>query len=248
MHQLTRLLAPALIMASCGHAVIVDLPAAIIGTYNVSFLMGSAPKTLVQSLLPESYRNSLARPNSSIYPGLGEDSHPIVFELGREANAGPPGLSFVSFQEAKIQIPFVSRVSSSPNTPFLYKQLIMVDEPINVAGSWSTFGLQTTLNKFTPANSSNSSSFDYEVTNVLKAEVMRSSSGVIPVETFQNTARMPWFGNFSTCAQHFYNFTNPVERVSGTVTLAQGVSIAVEGIHTVASFRIVGALSCSMYL
>ncbi|QRV97377.1 hypothetical protein RhiJN_25396 [Ceratobasidium sp. AG-Ba] len=235
-------------MAISSQAAIIDRTAAIIGTYNVSFLMGSAPKTFVQSLLPEAYRSSLIRPNSSVYPGLTDDSHPIVFELGREANAGPPGLNIISFQEAKIQIPFVSRVSSSPNTPFLYKKQIMVDNALNVPTSWLAFGLHTTLNKFTPSNSSNSSSFDYEVTDVLKAEVKKSSSGAIPLETFRSTAGMPWFADFSTCAQHFYNYTGAVERVSGTVTLAQGVSVPVEGIHTVAPFKIVGALACDLYL
>ncbi|CAE6386877.1 unnamed protein product [Rhizoctonia solani] len=193
---------------------IVDLPAAIIGTYNVSFLMGAAPTSFVQSLLPEAYKNSLIRPNTSIYPELAADSHPIVFELGREANAGPPLLNFISFEEAKIQIPYVARIGSSPTKPFLYKRRIMVDNGINVAGSWVAFGLNTTLNKFVPANSSNSSAYDYEVEGVLKAKVQPATSGSIPLESFKATAGLPWFAEFITCAQHFYNFTNPVERVS----------------------------------
>ncbi|CCO35503.1 proteasome (prosome, macropain) activator subunit 3 (PA28 gamma [Rhizoctonia solani AG-1 IB] len=193
---------------------IVDLPAAIIGTYNVSLLMGAAPTSFVQSLLPETYRNSLIRPNASIYPGLAADSHPIVFELGREANAGPPLLNFISFEEAKIQIPYVARIGSSPTKPFLYKRRIMVDNAINVAGSWIAFGLNTTLNKFIPANSSDSSSYDYQVEGVLKAKVQPATSGSIPLESFKIAAGLPWFAEFLTCAQHFYNFTNPVERVS----------------------------------
>jgi hypothetical protein len=34
----------------------------------------------------------------------------------------------------------------------------------------------------------------------------------------------------------------------GTVELAQGVTIPVEGIHTTAPFKIVGALACNLYL
>ncbi|KAH7334265.1 hypothetical protein B0J17DRAFT_672748 [Rhizoctonia solani] len=211
---------------------IIDLPAAIIGTYNVSFLMGAAPTTFVQTP-PESYRNSLIRPNESIYPGLPPDSHPIVFELGREANAGPPLLNFISFDQDSI--PYVARIGSSPTKPFLYKRQIMVDNAINVAGSWISFGLNTTLNTFIPANSSNSHRWP-------------ATTGSIPVESFKSAAGLPWFAEFLTCAQHFYNFTNPIERVSGTVELAQGVTIPVEGIHTVAPFKIVGALGCDLYL
>ncbi|KDN36845.1 hypothetical protein RSAG8_10543, partial [Rhizoctonia solani AG-8 WAC10335] len=223
---------------------IINLPAAIIGTYNVSFLMGAAPTTFVQS----EFAVLAAHPSESIYPGLAADSHPIVFELGREANAGPPLLNFISFEEAKIQIPYVARIGSSPTKPFLYKRHIMVDNAINVAGSWISFGLNTTLNTFTPANSSNSPSYDYKVEGVLKANVQPATSGSIPVESFKGAAGLPWFAEFVTCAQHIYNFTNPIERVSGTVELMQGVTIPVEGIHTVASFKIVGALGCDLYL
>ncbi|KAJ1301714.1 hypothetical protein OPQ81_008947 [Rhizoctonia solani] len=243
-----RLACAALVVIPGTLGAIIDLPGAIIGTYNVSFLMGAAPTTFVQSLLPESYRNSLIRPNASIYPGLAADSHPIVFELGREANAGPPLLNFISFEEAKIEIPYVARIGSAPTKPFLYKRRIMVDNAINVAGSWISFGLNTTLDTFIPANSSNSPSYDYEVQGVLKAEIQPATSGSIPIESFKATAGLPWFAEFLTCAQHFYNFTNPIERVSGTVELAQGVKIPVEGIHTVVPFKIVGALGCDLYL
>ncbi|CAE6518108.1 unnamed protein product, partial [Rhizoctonia solani] len=219
---------------------ILDLPPTIIGTYNVSFLMGAAPTTFVQSLLPESYRNSLIRPDESIYPGLAADSHPIMFELGREVNAGPPFLEIESFQQANINIPYVARIGSFPSKPFLYKRHMMIDDAIDAAGSWLVFGINTTLNTFVPTDSSNSSSYDYQVTGVLKAKVQPAISGSIPVESFKSVARLPWFGDFPTCAQHSYNFANPVERVSGTVELAQGVAIPVEGIHTVASFKIVG--------
>jgi hypothetical protein len=186
-------------------------------------------------LLPALYKNSLIKPNSSVYPGLADDSHPIVFELGREANAGPPLLNFLSFQyvywhqfespltktgrsrEAKIQVPFVGRIESSPNTPFLYKRQIMVDSALDVAGSWISFGLNTSLNTFIPSNSSNSSSFDYEVTGVIKASLKSVENGVVPIETFQSAAGLPWFAEFATCAQHFYNFTGAIQRLSGKV-------------------------------
>ncbi|KAF8711850.1 Proteasome activator pa28, REG alpha beta subunit, partial [Rhizoctonia solani] len=243
-----RLLCVALAAVPGTLSAIVDLPAAIIGTYNVSFLMGAAPISFVQSLLPEKYRESLIRPDASIYPGLGADSHPIVFELGREANAGPPLLNFISFEEAKIQIPYVARIGSSPSKPFLFKRRIMVDNAINVAGSWIAFGLNTTLNKFIPANSSDSLSYDYEVEGVLKAKIQPATSGSIPLSSFREAAGLPWFAEFVTCAQHFYNFTNPVERLSGkswTVELAEGITIPVEGIHTTVPFKIVGALGLS---
>ncbi|GAB1524523.1 hypothetical protein RhiTH_007677 [Rhizoctonia solani] len=173
---------------------------------------------------------------------------PIVFELGREANAGPPLLNFISFEEAKIQIPYVARIGSSPSKPFLFKRRIMVDNAINVAGSWIAFGLNTTLNKFIPANSSDSLSYDYEVEGVLKAKIQPATSGSIPLSSFREAAGLPWFAEFVTCAQHFYNFTNPVQRLSGTVELAEGITVPVEGIHTTVPFKIVGALGCDLYL
>lgn len=97
----------------------------------------------------------------------------------------------------------------------------MVDNVLNVAGSWLAFGLNTTLNTFIPTNSSNSTSFDYEVEGVLKAKINPATSprGSIPVESFKLVAGSPWFADFATCAQHFYNFTGPLERVSGESVL-----------------------------
>ncbi|KAF8756176.1 Proteasome activator pa28, REG alpha beta subunit [Rhizoctonia solani] len=147
--------------------------------------------------------------------------------------------------EAKIQIPYVARIGSSPSKPFLFKRRIMVDNAINVAGSWIAFGLNTTLNKFIPANSSDSLSYDYEVEGVLKAKIQPATSGSIPLSSFREAAGLPWFAEFVTCAQHFYNFTNPVQRLSGkswTVELAEGITVPVEGIHTTVPFKIVERL------
>jgi hypothetical protein len=91
----------------------------------------------------------------------------------------------------------------------------MVDNALDVAGSWVAFGLNTTLNAFIPSNSSNSSSYDYEAQGVLKANIQPAMSGSVPVETFKTAAGLPWFAELLTCAQHVYNFTNPVQRVAG---------------------------------
>ncbi|QRW24791.1 proteasome activator pa28 beta subunit [Rhizoctonia solani] len=220
-----RLLCIALATVPGTLGAIVDLPAAIIGTYNVSFLMGAAPISFVQS-------------------------PPDRVRARSRGKRGPPLLNFISFEEAKIQIPYVARIGSSPSKPFLFKRRIMVDNAINVAGSWIAFGLNTTLNKFIPANSSDSLSYDYEVEGVLKAKI-QPATGSIPLSSFREAAGLPWFAEFVTCAQHFYNFTNPVQRLSGkswTVELAEGITVPVEGIHTTVPFKIVGALGCDLYL
>jgi hypothetical protein len=168
-----------------------------------------------------------------------------VFELGREANAGPPSSNLVSlqcvqltlslgllelrvltysililiFREAKIHVPFAARVGSSPATPFLYKERIMIDDAPTVGTLRTLFGINTTFNTFIPANSSNSLSFDYQVKGVLKARLKSTKTGCLPVESLKLVAGLPWFAESATCAQHFYNFTGPIKRVSGGLEL-----------------------------
>ncbi|THH19676.1 hypothetical protein EW146_g1535 [Bondarzewia mesenterica] len=94
---------------------------AIQGTYNTTFVCIVTSKAHARSLLPDVYQDALLPVNATLYPGLSEDEHPIVLELGRESNAGPPGLGILSFQEAKVEVPLVRRVSDS-DVPFLYKR------------------------------------------------------------------------------------------------------------------------------
>ena len=49
-------------------------------------------------LLPAEYQDAVLAPDTSQYPNLPSGLVPIVLELGHEANAGPPGLNFLSFQ------------------------------------------------------------------------------------------------------------------------------------------------------
>ena len=151
--------------------------------------------------------------NKTLYPGISDDQHPIVLELGREANAGPPGLGILSFQEAKIEVPDVQRVSDS-DRPFLHKRQalelpiesriglilpfhrwIAVDDSLDVVGSWVQYGLNTSLETFAPANSSNSSSYSYTVQGAIEAELSALSKEETPrfgLDTYTAGATLPW--------------------------------------------------------
>ncbi|GAW07835.1 proteasome (macropain) activator subunit 3 (PA28 gamma [Lentinula edodes] len=123
--------------------------------------MGSeVPIALAQSFVPTSY--TLLPPNETFFPGITDGNVPLFLELGREANAGPPLLNFENFQEAKLEVPNVQRLSDS-EIPFLYKRWIAVDNQLDVFGSLTDFGLNTSFNSFSPANSSNSTVYDYSI-------------------------------------------------------------------------------------
>ncbi|ETW86833.1 hypothetical protein HETIRDRAFT_431393 [Heterobasidion irregulare TC 32-1] len=256
---LTALLASQSARASLAPALQARALTAIQGTYNTTFVHVVTSKDHAQSLVPSQY--PLLPVNKTLYPGLSDDQHPIVLELGREANAGPPGLGILSFQEAKIEVPDVQRVSDS-DRPFLHKRWIAVDDGLDVVGSWVQYGLNTSLETFAPANSSNSSSYSYTVQGAIEAELSALSKEETPrfgLDTYTTGATLPWFGTYLLCAQHTYNFTHPVEPfvfTKGTVTLyppyagpnATGpITLEAAGVHVTASFDISYALACSEF-
>ncbi|KAI3617988.1 hypothetical protein WG66_005853 [Moniliophthora roreri] len=113
-----------LVRVLCNAALSDSFPAAIIGTYNVTFVIVGVPSESAYSLVPAKYREvrAILPPDLAQFPALATEELPVFLELGREADAGPPFLSFESFQEAKIEVPNVKRVDNS--SPFLYKRLI----------------------------------------------------------------------------------------------------------------------------
>ncbi|KAI5478360.1 hypothetical protein MNV49_005211 [Pseudohyphozyma bogoriensis] len=139
-----------------------ELPVAIEGVYNTTLVIVPVTLEHAQSLLPAAYRSKLLAPDSAAYPALAAGKYPMILELGREKDAGPPGLNVLDFQEAKLEVPNVARLAGS-STPFLYKRIIFVDDYVDVIGSYLQYGLNTTYNSFTPSNSSASASFNYAV-------------------------------------------------------------------------------------
>ncbi|KAK7690843.1 hypothetical protein QCA50_005945 [Cerrena zonata] len=236
-------------------AAIADWPAAIIGTYNVTFALVAVPESVAYSLLPASYAGKIIPPGQDKFPGLEDGQLPIFLELGREKNAGPPGLNIENFQEAKIEVPFVKRLDKSED-PFLYKRLIAVDSLIDVIGGAVQFGLNSTLQTFAPSNSSNSSTFDYSIVNVVDA-ALKPTVGAPkwPLETFQEVGGLPWFAEYLLCAQHFYNWTSSPEvtHLEGSVTLhppyvPETTTFPAQAVHGVFDFQIKGALLCDLFV
>ncbi|KAL1697149.1 hypothetical protein GGG16DRAFT_84800 [Schizophyllum commune] len=229
--------------------------ASIIGTYNVTFALVAVPSDVAYSLIPEGY--SILPPAAKQFPGIGEDDLPIFIELGREANAGPPLLNFENFQEAKIEVPNVARLNDS--SPFLYKRWIAVDNTLDVVGSWVQFGLNTSKEEFNPTNSSNATSFDYSIVDAVDGTFTPIEGETTwPLSTFQAVGGQPWFAEYPTCAQHFYEESSvPVTYLSGSVTLhppyagpnaTEPTTFAAQAIHGIFGFKIVGPLICKQFV
>ncbi|KAM0750981.1 hypothetical protein T439DRAFT_325136 [Meredithblackwellia eburnea MCA 4105] len=229
------------------------LPVAIVGTYNVTFAIAYVPNDLAKSLLPASYQNSVLPANATMFPGLQPGQTPLLLELGREANAGPPGLNMLSFQEAKIEVPLVDRTGNG--VPFLYKRIIFVDNYVDVIGSWLEYSLNTTFATFNPANSSQAPSFDYTIQGVISS-IFSTATHSVPLETFKYLAHLPWFGDGLLCAQHTYNWEDapsPV-KIEGSATLlppysggSGGTTITLYAVQPVVSFQIRGPFPCSAW-
>ncbi|KAF8823339.1 hypothetical protein HHX47_DHR10000322 [Lentinula edodes] len=222
--------------------------------------MGSeVPIALAQSFVPTSY--TLLPPNETFFPGITDGNVPLFLELGREANAGPPLLNFENFQEAKLEVPNVQRLSDS-EIPFLYKRWIAVDNQLDVFGSLTDFGLNTSFNSFSPANSSNSTVYDYSIVSAIDATLEPLLEGENlrwPLETYERIGGMPWFAEYLTCAQHFYNWTaqDGTSFLRGNITLHppyagpgvfNPVTYPVQGINGVFEFKIVGPLICEEFV
>ena len=121
--------------------------------------------------------------------------------------------------EAKIEVPNIDRLGSG--VPFLYKRIILVDNAVDVVGSCelpplgpsssirciagnsylplttvkdAEYGLNTTYNTFSPPDTSNATTFDYDVASVLQATLSPSSdpNWTYPVSTYQYNAHLPW--------------------------------------------------------
>jgi hypothetical protein len=214
-----------------------------------------------EQLVPSPYA-ILLPPNKTLFPGIAEGNTPLFIELGREAKAGPPLLNFENFQEAKLEVPNVQRLNSSPDTPFLYKRWIAVDNELDVIGSLLDFGLNTTLETFLPANSSNSSGWDYSIIDAIDATLVplsKDENPRWPLETFATVGGMPWFAEYLTCAQHFYNWTalEGPTFLEGNITFhppyaGLGVEILrtfpVQAVNGVFTFKIVGPLACEEFV
>ena len=72
--------------------------------------------------------------------------------------------------------------------------------------------MNSTLQSFVPANSSNAATFDYSITNVVDATLKKTEgTPKWPLETFQEVGGLPWFAEYLLCAQHFYNWTSSPE-------------------------------------
>ncbi|KAF7976644.1 hypothetical protein HWV62_5965 [Athelia sp. TMB] len=167
-------------------------------------------------LVPEQYRSSFI-PLGDDVPGLGVNETVIFVELGRENHAAPLGLPIDSgFQETKIEIPYIRRVAGS-NVPFLYRRLVVVDSLIDVAGSLTVYGLNTTLAASVPANSSDMSDFNESLPGIVEGRFLQADSTRIPYTTFQKIREMPWFGDEgltgSLCAANYWDWRPASEDV-----------------------------------
>ncbi|ESK91580.1 hypothetical protein Moror_2498 [Moniliophthora roreri MCA 2997] len=231
----------------------------VLGTFNASFIIGEVPAELAYSLLPAKYRDSKAilPPDSAKFPGIKDGMLPILLELGRETNSGPPGLQIENFQEAKIRVPNVKLDSSSP---FIYSRLIATDVDLIAQGSKYQFGLNASVETFVPANSNEAQDYNYIVKNVVEVRLseVAESSLRYPVSTYEFLRTLPWFGDKEgDCAQHFYDASSAlVKRLSGQATLYpplagksdSPVSFAIEAIHGVYNYIIVGPQACKNFI
>lgn len=250
---------PILLFCALGASAAIDpetAPASITGTYNVTFALVAVPSDVAYSLVPEGY--TILPPSSEQFPGIGDGKLPIFIELGREANAGPPLLNIENFQEAKVEVPNVLRVEDS-EAPFLYKRWIAVDDAIDVFGSWIQFGLNTSKEEFNPSNSSDATSFDYSIVGAVDGTFTPTEGEPQwPLSTFESVGGQPWFAEYPTCAQHFYEDSSvPVTYLTGSVTLyppyaganaTEPVTFVAQAIHGIFDFKIVGPLICDYFV
>ncbi|ESK89033.1 hypothetical protein Moror_13114 [Moniliophthora roreri MCA 2997] len=240
-----------LVRVLCNAALSDSFPAAIIGTYNVTFVIVGVPSESAYSLVPAKYREvrAILPPDLAQFPALATEELPVFLELGREADAGPPFLSFESFQEAKIEVPNVKRVDNS--SPFLYKRLIgKIANLVPIPASRYLFRriavtARTTIMLYRTCWMQLSGKYLKKKLDTLFPRIKASELE---------------FAEYLICAQHSYDFTSLNETkclAVGSVTLHPPYSgpeaatpvtfrgYAVRGVHT---FKIVGPLPWSLFV
>ncbi|EPQ59992.1 hypothetical protein GLOTRDRAFT_118453 [Gloeophyllum trabeum ATCC 11539] len=232
----------------------------ISGTYNVTFAILPLLTAQVELLLNYSSWKTILSPDPLLFPNLPNDTVPVVVELGREIQTGPGSIK-LDFQEAKLEVPNLSRLTKEPSTPFTFKTHIFVDQAIDVFGSFVEFGLPTSLETFVPADSANVSGrgYPYSVKGAVESNFLTLGEGEEPrwgEEAYRNVSSQTWFGWSLLCGRHTYDYEHPVDTpafVKGNVTLyppyvggADPVTFTnVHGLHATFNFSIAGPEDCA---
>ncbi|KAI9355298.1 hypothetical protein DFJ73DRAFT_825066 [Zopfochytrium polystomum] len=216
------------------------------GTYNVTWItLHGLPTSSVAALLPSQYK--LVDPAAA--------TSTVIFELGREINTGVAGIA-TSFQEAKLQVPGVQRVSGK-STPFLYKKSIWVDSALQSVGSLLVYGLNATTQSFSPADSGPAAqTYSYAVNGVVSATLAPAANQSQSTAEAFAYAALPWFGSSGLlCSRHRYDSANLVQQpvyLEGTVDVLEGNSIKgsykATAVHLTSTFGILLPQDCHNFV
>lgn len=103
----------------------------ISGTYDVLLLSFLLPKEQVLQLLPPSMQGNVLPVPAEVLSSLSasdeqtsSETHPVLLQMGYQISTGP-GPSWLpkfSFNECKLEVPFVSHPSGKSKTTFTFKQ------------------------------------------------------------------------------------------------------------------------------
>jgi len=208
----------------------------LVGTYDALYLLTLLDKTTVLSFLPEHIVSTspIFQPSNVIARTLGievpETSHPVVFELGRQLSTGVWMFPKSTFQEAKLEIPFlhhpnIPKQSAAAATPFTFKQTIIFDSSFMSFASQHVVGLRSRAATFTPSNSptqyslagsGSSKRIQYDVENALKAAFTYRIDGAdkgegAGEEAVKSVLSQSWFGEASgaNATKFKFDFSSP---------------------------------------
>ncbi|CAO1629769.1 unnamed protein product [Sympodiomycopsis kandeliae] len=213
------------------------------GTYDVLTVPLLLPTSVVESLLPAQWRHlspSLLLPTPhDLLSGLKlnttetQDHHLVLLQLGHQQNTGP-GVFKLTFQEAKLEIPFVRHPKASGDQnekTFLFKLKCLFSNPMIYSGSQFMTGLNSAVASFHPSDSPYSSAADaatieYEAKNYFTVQAKLDNDAELKqkADEILKLAELPWFGDRTGDTVTQFDFDPPsigptAYQVSGTLHL-----------------------------
>jgi len=159
----------------------------LVGTFDAIVVPLLLDKNRALSYFPPSLRGDLCTVGaiSEVLEGpeVPDGKHPVFFVLGRQSQCGPTILPWkMTFQEAKLEVPFLRHTGSGSEVPHLHKSMTVFDSQMMSMSSQHIAGLRSRFAHFTPPQ------YSFSTINKDRDDVIYGIEGVLELKLSRDDA------------------------------------------------------------